>query len=76
VFSDPKLKAKLDKEIAKGKIKPDLPADEEPVDGDMDALVEKVIKDVWMTYDVKNQNFIDKKKAEQFFKVCRCIVAQ
>lgn len=35
----------------------------------MDELVERVIKDVWQTYDVKNQGFIDKKKAAQFFKV-------
>eukprot|EP01122_Echinamoeba_exundans_P017855 TRINITY_DN9806_c0_g1_i1.p1 TRINITY_DN9806_c0_g1~~TRINITY_DN9806_c0_g1_i1.p1 ORF type:complete len:195 (+),score=58.38 TRINITY_DN9806_c0_g1_i1:269-853(+) len=68
VFADPKLKAKLDKEIAKGKIKPEMPADEEPVDGDMDELIDRVIKEVWATYDVKNQGFIDKKKAAQFFK--------
>lgn len=69
IFEDPKLKAKLDKEITKGRIKPDSHDDEEPVDGDMDMIIARVVKEVWDTYDTKNTGTIDKKACEKFFKV-------
>jgi hypothetical protein len=70
VFSDrnPKLKAKLEKEIAKGKIKPDPIEDEQAVDGDNDTHIDKYVKEVWSYYDRKNQGQIEKRVALQFFK--------
>ena len=66
--SDPKLKAKLDRELAKGKI-PMEPTDlEEPIDGDLDMLVARAVEEVWKTYDPKNTGFMDKKNMEKFFK--------
>eukprot|EP01120_Amphizonella_sp_Union-15-10_P012146 TRINITY_DN5350_c0_g1_i1.p1 TRINITY_DN5350_c0_g1~~TRINITY_DN5350_c0_g1_i1.p1 ORF type:complete len:198 (-),score=51.33 TRINITY_DN5350_c0_g1_i1:112-705(-) len=68
---DPKLKAKLDKELAKAKgtdqHKEEHP-DEEPIDGDMDSVIDRVVKSVWEYYDPKQKGFLDKKRGEQFFK--------
>jgi hypothetical protein len=71
VFSDknPKLKVKLEKEIAKGKIKPDPIEDEKAVDGDNDSHIDKYVREVWSYYDRKNQGQIEKRMALQFFKV-------
>lgn len=69
IFEDVKLKAKLDKEITKGRIKPDSLDDEEPVDGDLDMIIGRAIKEVWDTYDTKGTGSIDKKACEKFFKV-------
>jgi hypothetical protein len=71
VFSDknPKLKAKLEKEIASGKIKPDPIEDEKAVDGDNDSHIDKYVREVWSYYDRKNQGQIEKRMALQFFKV-------
>jgi hypothetical protein len=70
IFNDPKLKQKLDKEIAKGKIKADIPEDEEALDPDLDSSIDKYVREAWQYYDKKNQGFIEKKVALQFFKVC------
>ena len=71
IFNDPKLKQKLDKEIAKGKIKADIPEDEEALDPDLDSSIDKYVREAWQYYDKKNQGFIEKKVALQFFKVCK-----
>ena len=68
IFNDPKLKQKLDKEIAKGKIKADIPEDEEALDPDLDSSIDKYVREAWQYYDKKNQGFIEKKVALQFFK--------
>eukprot|EP01121_Diplochlamys_sp_Union-15-3_P022119 TRINITY_DN931_c0_g2_i3.p1 TRINITY_DN931_c0_g2~~TRINITY_DN931_c0_g2_i3.p1 ORF type:complete len:225 (-),score=67.14 TRINITY_DN931_c0_g2_i3:37-636(-) len=70
--NNPKLKAKLDKEMAKGHKEggpkePD-PPEEDYVDGDLDAVVDRVIKSVWEYYDRKQKGFLDKKRGERFFK--------
>jgi len=60
--TNPKLKAKLDKEMAKSKTAAvQAEGDEHYVDGDMDAIVDKVIKSVWEYYDHKQKGFLDKK---------------
>jgi len=67
--TNPKLKAKLDKEMAKSKTAAvQAEGDEHYVDGDMDAIVDKVIKSVWEYYDHKQKGFLDKKTGTQFFK--------
>ncbi|XP_049848704.1 uncharacterized protein LOC126316455 [Schistocerca gregaria] len=63
----PKLKAKLDREYAKGTIK-FTETEEEPIDGDLDAVIDSAIKEVWCTYDPKGTGLMDKKAAEKFFK--------
>ena len=58
---------KLQKAIAKGEIV--LPnTDEEDVDDDEDAVIDRAIREVWSYYDKKNQQFISKKTAVQFLK--------
>jgi len=68
--SDPKLKAKLDRELAKGKIPMEPTDNEEPIDADLDMLVARAVEEVWKTYDPKMTGFMDKKNMEKFFKVC------
>lgn len=67
--SDPKLKAKLDRELAKGKIPMEPTDNEEPIDADLDMLVARAVEEVWKTYDPKMTGFMDKKNMEKFFKV-------
>ena len=66
---DPKLKAKLDKEITKGKIPMDAADAEEPIDADLDMLVARSVEEVWKTYDPKGTGFMEKKMVEKFFNV-------
>lgn len=68
---DPKLKAKLDKEITKGKIPMDAADAEEPIDADLDMIVARSVEEVWKTYDPKGTGFMDKKMVEKFFNVRR-----
>mmetsp|Transcript_27343 Transcript_27343/g.30456 ORF Transcript_27343/g.30456 Transcript_27343/m.30456 type:complete len:200 (+) Transcript_27343:33-632(+) len=73
IFADPKMKKKLDKELAKdqkqGKPPPVDPnaGDEQPVDGNQDALIDKCVRAIWETYDPKNHGFLDKKIGTKFF---------
>lgn len=63
------MKAKLDRELAKGKIPMEPTDKEEPIDGDGDMVVARAVEEVWKTYDPKNTGFMDKKNLEKFFKV-------
>jgi hypothetical protein len=58
---------KLQKAIQKGEI-PAPNTDEEDVDDDEDEKIDRAIQEVWNYYDKKNQGFITKKVAQQFFK--------
>jgi len=58
----------LAKAIEKGKIPAPVHAEEEDLDEDMDEILDKHIKEVWAYYDPKNQGFLTKKTAQQFFK--------
>jgi len=71
VFTDPKLKIHLDKEVLKRNIKlDDLEPDEVAIDGDLDADIDRCINMVFQLYDKKTTNTISKKDAQQFFKDC------
>jgi len=71
VFTDPKLKIILDKEVLKRGIKlDDLEPDEVAIDGDLDADIDRCINMVFQVYDKKLSGSITKKDAQQFFKDC------
>eukprot|EP01124_Arcella_intermedia_P001354 TRINITY_DN1072_c0_g1_i1.p1 TRINITY_DN1072_c0_g1~~TRINITY_DN1072_c0_g1_i1.p1 ORF type:complete len:196 (+),score=14.92 TRINITY_DN1072_c0_g1_i1:94-681(+) len=71
VFTDPKLKTILDKEVLKLHLKlDDLEPDEIAVDGDLDADIDRCITMVFQVYDRKKTGSIRKKDAEEFFKDC------
>jgi len=58
----------LQKEIEKGKLKPEDPNAVKDLDGDMDERIDKVIREVWTYYDPKGTGVLPKKIVERFFK--------
>eukprot|EP01128_Nolandella_sp_AFSM9_P000878 TRINITY_DN11002_c0_g1_i1.p1 TRINITY_DN11002_c0_g1~~TRINITY_DN11002_c0_g1_i1.p1 ORF type:complete len:192 (+),score=63.27 TRINITY_DN11002_c0_g1_i1:877-1452(+) len=68
VFNDPKMSQNLEKEVRKrGMTLDDMYTDEEALDGDLDADIQRVVHKVWEVYDVKKLGNINKKQATQFF---------
>ncbi|PRP82197.1 hypothetical protein PROFUN_10406 [Planoprotostelium fungivorum] len=59
---------KLQKEIAKGTIRPEDPNAQKDLDGDMDERLDRVIKEVWNHYDPKNTGVLPKKILEKFIQ--------
>jgi len=72
IFTDPKLKTSLDKEVLKRGIKlDDLEPDEIAIDGDLDADIDRCINLVFQVYENKKQpGTISKKEAQKFFSDC------
>jgi len=72
VFNDPKMKTNLDKEVLKRGLKlDDLEPDEQAVDGDLDADIDRCVGMAFQVYENKKQpGTIAKKDAQQFFKDC------
>jgi len=68
VFDDPKMAAKLKKEMDKGNIKKPSAGDTEDVDDDLDAKLQTCVNEVWGYYDPKNLGNINKKQCLKFFK--------
>eukprot|EP01023_Acetabularia_acetabulum_P038726 TRINITY_DN37091_c0_g1_i1.p2 TRINITY_DN37091_c0_g1~~TRINITY_DN37091_c0_g1_i1.p2 ORF type:complete len:218 (-),score=44.65 TRINITY_DN37091_c0_g1_i1:25-654(-) len=66
---------KLEKAIRKGDIPPPSNDDEEDLDGDMDAVIDDCIRQVWQYYDPKSVGYISKKQTQQFFKDALNLVA-
>merc|ERR1712000_498178 len=66
---------KLEKAIRKGEIPPKTDDDEEDLDGDMDAVIDDCIRQVWQYYDPKGVGFLNKKQTQQFFKDALNLVA-
>ncbi|KAL6078491.1 EF-hand domain-containing protein [Balamuthia mandrillaris] len=70
VFDDPKLKAKLQKEMKKGNVRIPQVGDEVDVDEDLDSKLDKSVAECWSYYDNKSKGSINKKQIQQFFKDC------
>merc|ERR1712137_583939 len=66
---------KLEKAIKKGEIPPQVQADEEDVDGNMDEVIDNCIREVWQYYDPKGMGSLNKKQTQQFFKDALNLVA-
>jgi len=74
--TNPKAKVALEKEVRKrGLTLDDLEPQEDAVDGDLDADVERCVAKVWSFYDRKGTGQLPKKVAEQFFKDCLSLYA-
>jgi len=69
VFStNPKMQAKLEKDLLKRNINPnDLEGEEDYVDGDMDAEIDRIVEKIFMVYDKKQTKLLPKKVAQKFF---------
>mmetsp|Transcript_5214 Transcript_5214/g.14694 ORF Transcript_5214/g.14694 Transcript_5214/m.14694 type:complete len:198 (+) Transcript_5214:116-709(+) len=60
---------KLEKAVQKGEIPASaLNAKEEELDGDMDAIIDAAIREVWSFYDKKNEGYISKGTAKKFLE--------
>jgi len=66
--TNPKMEAKLQKDLIKRNINPnDLEGDEDFIDGDMDAEIDRIIQKIFEVYDKKKTNMLPKKVVSQFF---------
>eukprot|EP01130_Rhizamoeba_saxonica_P006589 TRINITY_DN2624_c0_g2_i1.p1 TRINITY_DN2624_c0_g2~~TRINITY_DN2624_c0_g2_i1.p1 ORF type:complete len:205 (-),score=44.58 TRINITY_DN2624_c0_g2_i1:66-656(-) len=71
IFTNPKLAQKLEKELGKRGISlDDIMAEEDYVDGDMDADIDRCIQKIFQIYDRKGTGSINKKLGSQFFVDC------
>jgi len=65
--TNPKMQGKLEKGLQKLAINPDdLEGDEDYLDGDMDAEIDRILEKIFKVYDKKGVGNLPKKVAQQF----------